>query len=98
MLRTDDFDYHLPEELIASQPLENRIGSRMLVLHRDTQTIEHRQFSDLHEYFTPEDLLVLNNTKVIPARVFSNDGKIELVVVDRQSATQWTCMVRPVKR
>ncbi|SHJ61490.1 S-adenosylmethionine--tRNA ribosyltransferase-isomerase [Rubritalea squalenifaciens DSM 18772] len=98
MLRTDDFDYHLPEELIASQPLENRIGSRMLVLHRDTQTIEHRQFSDLHEYFTPEDLLVLNNTKVIPARVFSNDGKIELVVVDRQSATQWTCMVRPGKK
>lgn len=98
MLRTDDFDYDLPDELIASQPLENRTGSRMLVLHRETQTIEHRQFSDLHEYFTPEDLLVLNNTKVIPARVFSNDGTIELVVVDRQSPTQWTCMVRPGKK
>ena len=97
-LRTDDFDYHLPEELIANRPLENRVGSRMLVIHRDSGKIEHRNFSDIHEYFTPDDLLVLNNTKVIPARVFSNDGCIELVVTDRPSPQLWECMVRPGKK
>lgn len=96
--RTDDFDFHLPDELIASRPLENRTGSRMLVIHRDSGKIEHRNFSDIHEYFTPDDLLVLNNTKVIPARVFSNDETIELVVTDRPSPTQWVCMVRPGKK
>lgn len=97
-LRTDDFDFHLPEELIASRPLENRTGSRMLVIHRDTGEIEHRMFSDIHEYFTPEDLLILNNTKVIPARVFSNDGNIELVVTDRPNPQTWVSMVRPGKK
>lgn len=97
-LRTDDFDFHLPDHLIANRPLDNRTGSRMLVIHRDSGKIEHRQFSDIHEYFTPDDLLVLNNTKVIPARVFSNDESIELVVTDRRSTTQWDCMVRPGKK
>ncbi|MFT5882522.1 MAG: S-adenosylmethionine:tRNA ribosyltransferase-isomerase [Crocinitomicaceae bacterium] len=97
-LRTDDFDFHLPDELIASRPLEQRTGSRMLVIHRDTGKIEHRQFSDIHEYFTPDDLLVLNNTKVIPARVFSNDGSIELVVTNRPNPRLWDCMVRPGKK
>lgn len=96
--RTDDFDFHLPDELIASRPLENRTGSRMLVIHRDSGKIEHRNFSDIHEYFTADDLLVLNNTKVIPARVFSNDESIELVVTDRPSPNQWVCMVRPGKK
>lgn len=97
-LRTDDFDYHLPDELIADRPLETRTASRMMVIHRDSGIIEHRHFSDIHEYFTPADLIVLNNTKVIPARVFSNDGTIELVVTDRLSPTEWVCMVRPGKK
>ncbi len=97
-LRTDDFDFHLPDALIASRPLEDRTGSRMLVIRRDIGKIEHRMFSDIHEYFTPEDLLILNNTKVIPARVFSNDENIELVVTHRPTPTLWDCMVRPGKK
>ncbi len=95
---TSDFDYHLPDELIASRPLEDRSGSRMLVLHRDTGKIEHRMFTDFPEYMTNDDLLILNDTKVIPARIFSNDGTIELVVTDRLSDTEWDCMVRPGKK
>lgn len=95
---TSDFDYHLPDELIASRPLEDRSSSRMLVVNREKGTIEHRMFSDFPEYMTPEDLLVLNDTKVIPARLFSNDGGIELVVTDRISDTEWECMVRPGKK
>ncbi len=97
-LRTDDFDYHLPEELIASRPLEARAGSRMLVLHRESGRIEHKMFEDITEYLKADDLLMLNNTKVIPARLFSNDGGIELVVVDRRSPLEWVAMVRPGKK
>lgn len=97
-LRTDDFDYHLPEELIASRPLDQREGSRMLVVHRDTGLIEHKMFTDFPSYLSKGDLLMLNNTKVIPARLFSNDGGIELVVVDRRSPLEWVAMVRPGKK
>ena len=97
-LRTDDFDYHLPEELIASRPMEARAGSRMLVLHRESGRIEHRMFRDITEYLKADDLLMLNNTKVIPARLFSNDGAIELVVVDQHSPLEWVAMVRPGKK
>ncbi len=97
-LRTDDFDYHLPEELIADRPLEQRSGSRMLVVNRAEGTIEHRLFKDFSSYLQPKDLVVLNNTKVIPARLFSNDGGIELVVTDRKTPTDWVCMVRPGKK
>ncbi|MFC5050355.1 tRNA preQ1(34) S-adenosylmethionine ribosyltransferase-isomerase QueA [Rubritalea spongiae] len=97
-LRTDDFDFHLPDELIASRPLQNRSASRMLVVHRDSGKIEHRMFSDIHDYLSTDDLLVLNNTKVIPARVFSNDQSIELVVTDRPNPQLWECMVRPGKK
>jgi len=97
-LRTDDFDYFLPEELIADRPLLRRNASRMLVVDRAKGTIEHRMFSDFVDYLKPDDLLILNNTKVIPARVFSNDGGIELVVTDRVQPKQWICMVRPGKK
>ncbi len=97
-LRTSDFHYDLPEELIASRPLADRAASRMLVLHRDTQTVEHRMFRDFPEYLRPDDLLVLNDTRVIPARVFSDDGKIELLCLDRLSPTEWRCLVRPGKK
>ena len=97
-LRTRDFDYHLPEELIASRPLEDRAASRMLVVHRRSGTIEHRMFRDLSGYLRPGDLVVLNDTKVIPARVFSDDGRIEILCLDRPSPVTWRCLVRPGKR
>ncbi|MEG2675925.1 MAG: S-adenosylmethionine:tRNA ribosyltransferase-isomerase, partial [Clostridia bacterium] len=68
--KTSDFYYDLPPELIAQTPIEPRDASRMLVFHRDTQNIEHRHFFDLVDYLGKGDLLVINNTKVIPARIF----------------------------
>jgi S-adenosylmethionine:tRNA ribosyltransferase-isomerase len=97
-LRTRDFDYHLPDELIAARPLPERAASRMLVVHRGSGRIEHRMFRDFPEYLKPDDLLVLNDTKVIPARVFSDDGGIELLCLDRLSPMEWRCLVKPGKR
>jgi S-adenosylmethionine:tRNA ribosyltransferase-isomerase len=97
-LRTSDFHYELPEELIASRPLAERAASRMMVVHRDSGQIEHRMFRDFPGYLRPEDLLVLNDTRVIPARLFSDDGKIELLCLDRLSSLEWSCLVRPGKK
>ncbi|MFC7337396.1 tRNA preQ1(34) S-adenosylmethionine ribosyltransferase-isomerase QueA [Haloferula chungangensis] len=97
-MTTRDFHYDLPEELIASRPLEERSASRMMVIHRDSGRIEHRMFRDIQEYLRPDDLLVLNDTRVIPARVFSDDGKIELLCLDRLGANQWRSLVRPGKK
>ena len=95
---TRDYDYELPEELIASRPLADRAASRMLVLHRRDGRIEHRMFRDFPGYVGAEDLLVLNDTKVVPARFFSEDGSIELLCLDRTGAREWRCLVRPGKR
>lgn len=97
-LRTRDFDYHLPDELIAARPLAERSASRMLVVHRDSGVIEHRMFREFPGFLQAEDLLVLNDTKVIPARVFADDGKIELLCLERISPVEWRCLVRPGKR
>lgn len=97
-LRTKDFHYDLPQELIADRPLAERSASRMMVVHRDTGTIEHKMFQDLPDYLKSDDLLVLNDTKVIPARVFSDDGGIELLCLDRLSPVEWRCLVRPGKK
>ncbi len=97
-LRTEDFDFHLPEELIASRPAEKRDASRMLVINRAEQSITHTHFKEIKSYLAPEDLLVLNNTRVVKARYFSDDGKIELVRVAKESSTLWRCMVRPGKK
>lgn len=97
-LRTRDFDYHLPDDLIATRPLPERSASRMMVVHRQGGLIEHAMFHQLAGYLAPGDLCVLNNTKVIPARVFSDDGKIELLCLNRLSACEWRCLVRPGKR
>ena len=70
----------------------------MLVIHRDTGKIEHRMFSDFEEYISEEDLLVLNNTRVIPARLFSDDGRIELLCLDQITPTLWRCLAKPGKR
>lgn len=97
-LRTADFDYHLPDELIASRPLADRAASRMMVVHRATGRIEHRMFREFPGFLDSGDLLVLNDTKVIPARVFSDDGGIELLCLDRLSPTEWRCLVRPGRK
>ena len=97
-LRTEDFDFHLPEELIASRPADRRDASRMLVINREKRTIEHAHFRDIQTYLTPQDLLVLNDTKVVRARYFSDDGAIELVRVAKESPTTWRSMVRPGKK
>lgn len=97
-LRTSDFHYELPQELIADRPLAERSASRLMVVHRESGQIEHRMFRDLADYLTPDDLLVLNDTKVIPARVFSDDGSIELLCLDRLSPVEWRCLVRPGRK
>lgn len=97
-LLTKDYDYHLPPELIASEPLADRAASRMLVIDRKAATISHRMFADFPEFIQPADLLVLNNTRVIPARVFSDDGRTEMLCLDRLSPTLWRCLAKPGKR
>ncbi|MCA1962923.1 MAG: tRNA preQ1(34) S-adenosylmethionine ribosyltransferase-isomerase QueA [Prosthecobacter sp.] len=95
---TSDFDYDLPPELIASQPLPDRAASRMLVVRRDKGTVEHHRFCDLPLFLSPNDLLVLNNTRVVPARFFSDDGSREILRVDTLGPLLWRCMVRPGKK
>ncbi len=97
-LRTDDFDFHLPPELIARHPLPDRQASRMLVVDRGAGTIAHHQFTDLPTFFRPGDRLVLNDTRVVPARFFSNDGRIELLRLGAPDPRHWLCLVKPGKR
>ena len=97
-LALSDYDYSLPEELIALRPLPNRQDSRMLVLHRREKRIEHRMFAELPEFLQPNDLLVLNNTRVVNARRFSDDGKIEFLFLEEQDPTRWKCLVRPGRK
>src|SRR5436190_17264467 len=96
--RLGDYDYELPRELIAQRPLERREDSRMMVLHRARQTIEHRQFRELRTFLQPGDLLVLNDTRVLPARRFSDDGAIEFLFLERVSPTRWKCLVKPGRK
>lgn len=97
-LRTADFDYHLPEELIASHPPARRDASRMLVVDRQSGTIEHAHFSDLPAHVGQDDLLVLNDTRVVRSRFFSDDGKVEIVKLDAADPLTWKCLVRPGKK
>jgi S-adenosylmethionine:tRNA ribosyltransferase-isomerase len=97
-LRTEDYHYDLPPERIAAHPLADRAASRMLVLHRHDGRIEHRAFRDHPEYIQADDLLVLNDTKVVPARFFSDDGRVELLRLDAVSELEWRCLVKPGKR
>ncbi len=97
-LRTKDYSYHLPEDLIASHPLPDRAASRMLVIHRANGTITHSHFSKFETFLKPDDLLVLNDTRVIPARLFSDDRRIELLCLDQLSPTLWRCLGKPGKR
>jgi len=97
-LALSDYDYPLPEELIATRPLPNREDSRMMVLHRREQRIEHRKFAELGEFLQEGDLLVLNNTRVVNARRFSDDGKIEFLFLEQLGPARWKCLVRPGRK
>ena len=95
-MNTSDFNYHLPESSIAQTPLEPRDSSRLLVLHRDSGTLEHRIFHDVGEYLRPNDLLVLNQTRVIPARIFARKptgGRVELLLLRRRDLLRWEALV-----
>lgn len=95
-MNTSDFNYHLPETSIAQTPLEPRDSSRLLVLHRDSGQLEHRIFRDLSGLLRPNDLLILNQTRVIPARVFARKptgGKIELLLLRRRDLLRWEALV-----
>ena len=95
-MQTSDFDYHLPESSIAQTPAEPRDSSRMLVLHRDSGDVEHRIFRDVGLFLRPNDLLVLNQTRVIPARIFAHKetgGKVELLLLRRRDELTWEALV-----
>ena len=92
------YGYVLPDELIARRPLARREDSRMMVLHRHEQRIEHRKFAELEEFLRPGDLLVLNNTRVMSARRFSDDGKIEFLFLEQLGAKRWKCLVKPGRK
>jgi S-adenosylmethionine:tRNA ribosyltransferase-isomerase len=96
--RLSDYDYDLPRELIAQRPLRRREDSRMMVLHRAGHTIEHRQFRELKTFLQPGDLLVLNDTRVLPARRFSDDGVIEFLFLERLDPAHWKCLVNPGRK
>ncbi len=97
-----DFDYELPEELIAQDPLEDRSSSRLMVLDRETGEYEHKIFKDIIDYLEPGDCLVLNNTKVIPARLYGakegTNAKIEVLLLKRNENDVWETLVKPGKK
>jgi len=102
--RTDDFDYHLPDKLIAQEPMEPRDACRLLVMNRSTGELDHRRFYDIGQYLRPGDLLVVNETRVLPARLkgkrVDTGGAVEVLLLkelDKESST-WECLVKPGKR
>ena len=101
-MKVNDFDFELPKELIAQHPSEKRDHSRLMVLDRETETIEHRHFYDILDYLTTEHVLVLNNTKVIPARLMGikeeTDAMIELLLLKEVEPNVWEAMTKPAKR
>ncbi len=101
-MKTSDFYYDLPHELIAQTPLENRQKSRMMVLDRKKENVEHRIFEDILEYIEPGDTLVLNDTKVIPARLFGHrkgkEEKIEVLLLKQLTDNRWQTLVKPGKK
>ncbi len=96
--RTADYDFTLPPELIAQHPLPGRADSRMMVLHPAEGRIEHRMFREFPSFVGGEDLVVLNDTRVVPARVFSDDGRIELLFLEAVRENTWKCLVKPGRK
>ncbi len=101
-MKISDFDYHLPEELIAQKPADKRDFSRLLVVHRDTGRLEHKHFFDIVDYLKKGDCLVLNNSKVLPARLYgtkeSTGAKAEFLLIKRLEGDTWETMVKPGKK
>lgn len=101
-MKRQDFSFDLPEELIAQDPLEDRSGSRLLVLDKDTGEVSHHIFREIIEYLQPGDCLVLNDTKVIPARLIGSkvgtDAKIEILLLKRMENDVWETLVKPGKK
>ena len=102
MMNVKDFDYELPQELIAQDPLEDRSGSRLMVLDKKTGAVEHHIFKEITKYLKPGDCLVINNTKVIPARLYGvkegTEAKIELLLLKRRENDIWETLVKPGKK
>ncbi|MCU9613993.1 tRNA preQ1(34) S-adenosylmethionine ribosyltransferase-isomerase QueA [Caldibacillus lycopersici] len=101
-MKVEDFDYYLPEELIAQTPLENRSSSRLMVLNKQSGDIEHRTFVDVINYLNPGDCLVLNDTKVLPARLFGEKedtgAHVEVLLLKQLEGDRWETLVKPAKR
>ncbi len=101
-MKIEDFDYEMPEELIAQKPSEKRDEARLLVVHRDTGKIEHKKFYDILDYLKKGDCLVMNDSKVIPARLFGvkehTGAKVEFLLIKRKEDDIWEAMVRPGRR
>jgi len=101
-MKTSDFDYQLPEGLIAQTPLEPRDRSRLMVLERNKGSIEHRRFADISDYLKPGDVLVFNDSRVIPARLkgqkAGSGGRVELLLLHRLEDAVWEVLLKPAKR
>lgn len=101
-MKTEDFNYYLPEELIAQTPLKNRDESRLMVLDKTTGEIEHKHFYDIIDYLEEGDVLVLNDTKVLPARLHgikeSTGSHIEILMLKELESDSWECLAKPAKR
>ncbi len=102
LLKRQDFYYYLPEELIAQDPLEDRSASRLLVLDKETGEVQHRHFTDVMEYMETGDCVVINDTKVIPARLLGErektGGHVEVLLLRRLTGDDWECLVKPGKK
>ena len=100
-MRVDEFDYYLPQELIAQEPLKNRSSSKMLVLDKKTGQINHHHFDEIIDMLNKDDILVINNTKVLPSRIFgkkvATDAKIEVLLL-KEFNGYWECLIKPARR
>lgn len=101
-MKLEEFDFYLPEELIAQTPLIKRDTSKLLTINRKENTYEHKVFSDIIDYFNPGDTLVLNNTRVMPARLYGQKkdtgAAIEVLLLKNKEHNMWECLVKPAKR
>jgi S-adenosylmethionine:tRNA ribosyltransferase-isomerase len=96
--RLSDYNYNLPRELIAQHPPTRRQDARMMILHRERKQIEHARFADLKQFLRADDLLVLNNSRVLRARHFSDDGKFEFLFLAKIAPRRWKTLVRPSRK
>ncbi|MCL5290749.1 MAG: tRNA preQ1(34) S-adenosylmethionine ribosyltransferase-isomerase QueA [Bacillota bacterium] len=101
-MKLSDFDFQLPEELIAQEPIEKRDQSRLMVVYRDSQEIEHKTFREIIDYMRPGDMLVMNESKVLPARILGNrtstGAKIEVLLLRQVAPNRWEALVKPGKK